>query len=101
MRLREDLTDFEYIIWMEKRFGPLQKTIPKNVPIDKVSLLEQELISILVKYKGDLNIRAPIPKVRMWTSVDNKVNFLFFDKRSGKRVLLGKWLANEEEYYEH
>jgi hypothetical protein len=99
--MQEDLNDIERIIWMEKRFGPLSKSIPGGFNMEKVDQIEGQLISLLQRYKTELLILGPIPRIRMWAEED-KVNFLFFDKETGKRILLGQWLSNKNEaYYEH
>lgn len=96
--MNEYMNDIELITWMEKRFGTLSKTIP-NFTMDKADRVKVELVSLLQKYKSELNIRNPIPYIRSWSEAD-KVNFLFFDKLSGKRVLLGEWLEGKESPYE-
>lgn len=96
--MMEDMNDIEKILWIEKRFG-ITKTIGENPSNDKVEATENELISILSRYREELNITNPLPRVRMWLTND-KLNFLFFDRKSGKRILLGDWLANKEIHYE-
>lgn len=90
--------DIEKIIWIEKRFG-ITKTIGDNPSNDKVEATENELLTILSKYKEELSIENPLPRVRMWLTND-KLNFLFFSRKSGKRILLGTWLSNQETPYE-
>lgn len=94
-----DMSDLELITWIEKRFG-LTKRIDGTVSADKIESVESELLGILNKYKTQFGISSPIPKISM-RIINDKISFMFFDKRSGKRVLLGDWLANKEEYYEH
>jgi len=95
----EDMNDIEKITWMEKRFG-LSKTFTEKHPSsDKIGAAEQELVSILSRYKEELKITMPLPRIRTWMT-DNKMNLLFFERKSGKRILLGSWLANKEEFYE-
>lgn len=96
--MMEDMNDIEKILWIEKRFG-ITKTIGENPSNDKVEQTENELFGLLSKYREELNISIPLPRVRMWLTND-KLNFLFFDKKSGKRILLGDWLANKEIPYE-
>lgn len=95
----EDMNELEILTRMEKNYGPLTKklTVFNTDIIDK---LEGELLQLLQKYKAQFSVRAPIPRIRMWIQ-DNKVNFLFFDKATGKRVILGEWLQNQQGYYEH
>lgn len=93
-----DMNDVELLTWIEKRFG-LMKSLGANPSNDVVGAVETELVSILNKYKTELNIASPLPRIKMWIT-DNKVNFMFFDKKSGKRILLGDWLSNKGEYYE-
>lgn len=94
----DDMNDIEKILWIEKRFG-ITKTIGENPSNDKVEATENELVSILNRYREQLKITMPLPRVRMWLTND-KLNFLFFDRKSGKRILLGDWLANKEIPYE-
>lgn len=94
------MDDLEILLWMEKRYGPLSKTIPDGYSMDKVDQIEKQLVTLLQKYKEQLKLNSPMPRIRMWTT-ENKVNFLFFDKETGKRVLLGEWLSGKEGYYEH
>lgn len=93
-----DMNDVELITWIEKRFG-LTKSVGNNPTNDQIGSVETELVSILNKYKNELNISSPLPRVKMWITND-KVNFMFFDKKSGKRILLGDWLSNKGDYYE-
>lgn len=94
----DDMNDIEKILWIEKRFG-ITKTVGDNPSNDRVDAIDSELNSILSKYREQLKITMPLPRVRMWITND-KLNFLFFDKKSGKRILLGDWLANKEITYE-
>ena len=96
----EDMDEIEAILYMELRFGPLCKSIPGGWGIDKVDVLDKELVTLLQKYKSEKGIRNPIPRIRSWVS-ENKLNFLFFDKETGKRILLGEWLSGRERKYEH
>jgi len=94
----EDMSDIEKILWMEKRFG-IMKTIGDHPSSDKVESIESELVGLLSKYREELKITMPLPRIRTWLAAD-KMNFMFYDRKSGKRILLGNWLANKEEYYE-
>jgi len=96
--MSDHLNDIEVLTWMERRFGLLTKSIP-NFSMDKVDRVKVELVGLLQKYKSELNIRSPLPFIRMWTE-ENKVNFLFFDKNTGKRILLGEWLEGKDAPYE-
>lgn len=96
--MNEDMTDIEKILWIEKRFG-ITKTIGENPTNDKVEATENELLGMLSRYREELKITNPLPRVRMWLTND-KLNFLFFDRKSGKRILLGTWLLNQETPYE-
>ena len=96
----EDMDEFEILVWMEKRFGPLQKTIKGGFNMDKADAIQSELSALLHRYQKQLAIKEPIPRIRVWTT-DDKLNFLFFDKATGKRVLLGLWLSGKESYHEH
>ena len=95
----EDMNDIEVLTRMEKNYGPLTKTLAV-FSTDAIDKLETELVQLLQKYKAQHNVRQPIPRIRMWCE-DNTVNFLFFDKATGKRVILGEWLENKNGYYEH
>jgi hypothetical protein len=95
----EDMSDIEILTRMEKNYGPLTKRL-SAFNTDVIDKLEGELLQILHKYKAQMGVRAPVPRIRMWIQ-DNKVNFLFFDKATGKRIILGEWLENKNGYYEH
>ena len=95
----EDMNDLEILTRMEKNYGPLSKKLT-NFTTDTIDKLESELVQLLQRMKSQMDVRAPIPRIRMWIQ-DNKVNFLFFDKATGKRVILGEWLQNKQGYYEH
>lgn len=96
--MHEDMSDIDKILWIELRHG-ITKTIGANPTNDKVEATENELVSILSKYREQLKISNPLPRVRMWLTND-KLNFLFFDRKTGRRVLLGDWLSNRETKYE-
>lgn len=96
--MTEDMNDIEKILWIEKRFG-ITKTIGKNPSNEKVEATETELLGLLNKYRDELHISNPLPRVRMWLTND-KLNFIFYDRKSGKRILLGDWLSNKETPYE-
>jgi hypothetical protein len=95
----DDMDEIEILTRMEKNHGPLSKKLAMY-STDAIDKLEVELVALLQKYKSQMNVRSPIPKIRMWIQ-GNKVNFLFFDKSTGKRVILGEWLTNKNGYYEH
>lgn len=95
----EDMNDIEILTRMEKNYGPLTKKLAVFTT-DAIDKLEAELLLLLQKYKAQMNVRTPIPRIRMWIQ-DDTVNFLFFDKATGKRVILGEWLENKNGYYEH
>lgn len=95
----QDYTDdIEKLLWIELRFG-ITKTIGENPSNEKVEATENELLSLLNRYREELHITSPLPKVRIWLN-NSKLNFMFFDRKNGKRILLGNWLANKETYYE-
>ena len=98
--MNDDMDEIEVLIWMEKRFGPLQKTIEGGYNMDKADQAQRDLTTMLQKYQKQLGLTAPIPRIRVWTTED-KLNFLFFDKNTGKRILLGSWLSGKETHYEH
>lgn len=90
----DDMNDIEKITWIELRFG-MTKDIGDNPSNDRVEAVENELFTLLNRYREELKIKSPLPKVRIWLA-NNKLNFMFFDRKTGKRVLLGQWLANKE-----
>jgi hypothetical protein len=92
--------EIDQLLWIELRFGPLQKTIKGGYDMNKADALHQELVTLLQKYQKQLNLKSPVPRIRVWATND-KLNFLFFDKNTGKRVLLGAWLSGKETYHEH
>jgi hypothetical protein len=94
----EDMDDIEKLTWIELRHG-LTKSIGTNPSNDKVEEVEKELLSILNKHREEKKIVSPIPRVRMWITND-RVNFMFYDRKNGKRVILGEWLSNKEPQYE-
>lgn len=98
--MNDDMSDLERLLWMERRFGLLQKTVGGSPTNEEFESIGNQLNSYLSTYKTKLGIGIPVPRVRMWFA-QNKINFLFFDKRSGKRIFLADWLANKETYYEH
>lgn len=94
----DDMNDIEKILWIEKRFG-ITKTVGDNLSNEKAEEIEKQLTNLLARYREELRITTPLPRVRMWLN-NNKMNFMFFDRKSGRRILLGNWLANKEEYYD-
>lgn len=86
--------DIEKLIWIEKRFG-ITKTIGEAPSTEKMEVIENELLALLSKYREQLKITHPLPKVRMWATHD-KLNFLFYSRNTGKRIFLGDWLSNKE-----
>lgn len=98
--MNDDIDYIEFLISMEKRFGPLQKTVQGGYSMDKADAIQHELASMLQKYQKQLGLKEPVPRIRVWTTED-KLNFLFFDRNTGKRILLGAWLLGKEDHYEH
>jgi hypothetical protein len=98
-KMNQYKSDIEVLIRMERRFGPLSKTIVGGYAMNKMDSIKTEFVGILQKYKEELAIAMPIPFIRMWAE-DDKVHFLFFDKNTGKRILLGEWLEGKELPYE-
>lgn len=96
----EDMSELEILTRMEKNYGPLSKKLKGEYTSDLIDKLEVELVSLLQKYRSENSLKSPIPRIRMWIQ-ENKVHFLFFDKATGKRVILGEWLSGKEGYYEH
>lgn len=94
----DDMNDIEKITWIELRFG-LAKSIGNNPSTEQMESIENELVSILNKYREELKITSPIPRIRIWLN-NGRLNFMFFDRRHGKRVLLGQWLSNKDTPYE-
>lgn len=96
----EDMTEIEILLYIEKRFGCLSKSVQSTNGTVRIEAIDGELRELLNKYKNELNLPSPIPRVRSWVAED-RVNFLFFDKITGKRILLGDWLSGKEGRYEH
>ena len=96
--MKEYNHDIEKLVWIEKRFG-ITKTLKDSTSNEKMESIENELSALLSKYREQLKISYPLPRVRMWVTND-KLNFLFFSRASGKRILLGDWLANKDIPYE-
>jgi len=94
----DDLNEIETLIRIELRHG-LTKKVGVNPSNDKIEEIEKNLMAILHKNKEEMKIKTPVPRVRMWLTND-QVNFMFFDKNTGKRVILGEWLANKGTTYE-
>lgn len=88
----KDLADIERLTWMEIRFG-ITKTVGTNPSSDKIEAIEDELFTILSKYREKLKIANPVPKIKMWLTND-KLNFMFYDRKTGDRVILGDWLSS-------
>ena len=91
-----DRDELDTLLYLEARFG-LTKTVGTVVNTDTVDSVENELVKLLLKYKEINKITNPLPRIKMWLSND-KLNFMFFDKKTGKRVLLGQWLDNKGGY---
>lgn len=90
--------DIEKLIWIERRFG-ITKTVGEMPSTEKLQTIESELMTILNKYREQLKIEYPLPRVRMW-STNDKLNFIFFSRVTGRRIFLGEWLSNKETLYE-
>mgnify|MGYP001558577695 CR=1 FL=1 len=94
----EDINEIDALIAIEENFG-LSKFIgdyPSNELVDNV---ENQLVVMLSKYKNMLKIDNPVPKIIV--NIRGKhLRFTFFDKNTGKRVLLGQWLENKGRYYD-
>lgn len=90
----DDMNEIDQILWIELRFG-MTKVIGSNPTNEKVESIENELVSLLSRYKEEMKIPSQIPRIRMWITND-KMNFMFFDRKTGKRILLGEWLSNKE-----
>lgn len=96
--MMEDMNEIDRLIWIELRHG-LTKRVGINPSNDKIEEIEKQLMSILNKNKEEMKITNPVPRVRMWLTND-QVNFMFFDRKNGKRVILGEWLSNKGTTYE-
>ena len=91
--MNEDMNDIEKLLWIEMRFG-ITKTIASTNPSnDEVEQIESQLVQMLNKHRESLKISSPLPKIRIWIT-NNKMNFMFFDRKTNRRVLLGEWLSN-------
>lgn len=95
----EWMNEAEVLEWSERRFG-FVKTVKPNTTHEDLQQVEQELVKHLQRCRYKYGINTPIPRIRMWLQ-NTKLYFIFFDKQSGKRILLGEWLINKEGYYEH
>jgi hypothetical protein len=95
--MNDYINEIEELTYIERRYGLLTKTIGQNPSNEKLSTVERTLVEFLEKYKKELAIVTPLPRIRAWL-VDNKINFIFFDRRTGRRILLGEWLSNREQY---
>ena len=96
----EDMTDVEILLYIEKRFGCLSKSVQATNGNIKIENITNELQELLNKYRKELHLINPVPRIRSWVQED-KVNFLFFDKITGKRILLGEWLSGTKVRYDH
>jgi hypothetical protein len=94
----EDMNELEVLTRMETHYGPLRKKLSAYTT-DVIDKLETELIQLLQRYKKDWSVNSQVPRVRMWIE-ENTVKFLFFDRSTGRRVILGHWLQNKCGYYE-
>lgn len=90
----DDMGELEILIRMETYYGPLSKRLPGVYTTDTIDKIQSELVSLIYKYKHALNIKDSIPRIRIWIEHD-KANFLFFDKHTGKRIILGEWLSEK------
>jgi hypothetical protein len=88
----DDMGELEILIRMEKYYGPLSKRLPSVYSTDLLDKIQAELVQLIQKYKGELNIKDNIPRIRIWIE-QNKAKFLFFDRHTGKRIFLGEWLS--------
>lgn len=91
-----DRDELDTLLYIEARYG-LTKTVGPVMNADQVDSIENELVGLLNKYKEIKKITNPLPRIKMWLSND-KLNFMFFDKKTGKRVLLGLWLLDKGGY---
>lgn len=96
--MSNDRSELDELLWIELRHG-LTKRVGDNIDTDTVDNIERDLTNLLNKYKGLLSIEGPLPRIKMWLSND-KLNFMFFDRKTGKRMLLGQWLENKGGLYE-
>lgn len=85
------LRDIDQLLWIERRFG-ITKTVGDNPTNIVIKNVEDDLVRLLLKYQKEIGIPGPLPKIRTWITKD-KLNFTFFNKRNGRRVLLGDWLS--------
>jgi hypothetical protein len=95
----DDMNDMEILTRMEKHYGPLSKKLTVYTT-DAIDKLEGELVTLLQQYRQKMSVKTPIPRIRMWIE-ENSVKFLFFDRSTGRRVILGEWLEGKHGYYEH
>lgn len=94
----EDMSESEALICIELRIG-LSKTFRGKWDPNKIEEIEKQFNFLLHKYKHDFGIKSSFPRIRTWTT-DNTVNFMLFDKQTGRRVLLGDWLISKDYSHE-
>lgn len=87
----DDMGEIEILIRMETYYGPLSKRLPGVYTTDSIDKIQAELVGIIQKYRQQLGIKDNIPRIRVWIE-QNTVRFLFFDRHTGKRIILGEWL---------
>lgn len=91
--MNEDMNDIEKLLWIELRHG-MTKTVSSAMPSnEEIEKAETQLVEMLTKHRESLKIASPLPKIRTWVT-QNKINFMFFDRKTNRRVLLGEWLSN-------
>jgi hypothetical protein len=100
----DDMGELEILTRMEKIYGPLSKRLPEVYTTDAVDKIQAELMQLIQKYKSEFSIKDNIPRIRSWIE-QNTVKFVFFDRHTGKRVILGEWFAKaikeKDRPYDH
>lgn len=92
----DDMGELEILVRMERYYGPLSKRLPAVYTTDAMEKIQEELLRLINKYKTQLRIQDNIPRIRIWIE-QNAVRFMFFDRHTGKRVLLGEWLGKSSK----
>lgn len=92
----DDMGELEILTRMERYYGPLSKRLPGVYTTDALEKIQAELVGLIQKYKSALNVRDNIPRIRVWIEA-NSAKFMFFDRHTGKRIILGEWLKDKAE----
>jgi hypothetical protein len=95
----DDMGELEILIRMERYYGPLSKKLPAVYTTDLIDKMQAELTTLIQRYKNMFKIQDNMPRIRIWIE-QNSAKFLFFDKHTGKRIILGEWLSKKPDIKE-